>query len=179
MHGLMFRLCSFLDTRLSCSLSAIFCICAINLVWYKLTEPEDPADPTLRRLTFIMCLSFAQYATPASFAAFSASHFSFMTFEQVTDLAYPKIAAPNSVVSWCYSENVPANAEGTIVTLRDTIPHATDLQPILHDMEVAFGNGMRSVVMTIKLAEAESQNTYEYHFAKVCQLQIAVMVVAH
>jgi len=48
------------------------------------------------------------------------------------------------------------------------------LLPILRDMEVAFGNGMRSVVMTIKLAEAESQNTYEYHFTKVRQLQIAV-----
>jgi hypothetical protein len=115
-----------------------------------------------------MSLSFIQYATPASFAAFSVSDFSSMTFERAADLVYPKIAAPNSVISWCYSENVPANAMGTIITARDTIPHATDLLPILRDMEVAFGNGMRSVIMTIKLAEAESQ-TYEYHFVKVCR----------
>ena len=61
------------------------------------------------------------------------------------------------MISWCYSENVPTNAVGTIITLRDTIPHATNLLPILRDMEAAFGNGMRSVVMTIKPAEAESR----------------------
>ena len=152
----------------SCSSSAVFCIRTIELVWYKLAERQVAG---LRRLlSFIMCLSFAQYATPASFAAFSASHFSSMTFEQAADLMYPKIAAPNSVISWCYSENVPTDAAGTIITLRDIVPHATDLLLILRDMEVAFGNGMRSVVMTIKPSEAEPQNTYEYHFTKVCQL---------
>jgi hypothetical protein len=124
-----------------------------------------------------MCLSFTQYATPASFLAFSASEFSSMTFERAADLVYPKIAAPNSVISWCYSENVPTNAAGTMITPSDTVLHATDLLPILRDMEGAFGNGMRSVVMTIMSAEGESQNTYEYHFTKVSQLQITV--VAH
>jgi len=76
--------------------------------------------------------------------------------------------------SWCYSENVPTNAADTIITPSDTVPHVTDLLPILCDMEGAFGNGMRSVVMTIMLAEGESQNAYEYHFTKVSQLQITV-----
>lgn len=80
---------------------------------------------------------------------------------------YPKIAAPNSVVSWCYSVNVPTNSVGTVITPRDIIPHSTDLLPILCDMEAAFGNGMRSVVLTMKLAKTEPQSTYEYHFAKV------------
>ncbi|EDR01418.1 uncharacterized protein LACBIDRAFT_333293 [Laccaria bicolor S238N-H82] len=53
------------------------------------------------------------------------------------------------------------------MTPSDTVPHATDLLPIFHDMEGAFGNGMRSVVMTIMSAEGESQNTCEYHFAKL------------
>lgn len=52
-----------------------------------------------------------------------------MTFERAADLVYLKISAPNSVLSWCYSEkNVSANVVGAIITPRDTIPHATDLQ---------------------------------------------------
>lgn len=135
---------------------------------------SSEGSAVLRSQPTIMSLSFTQYATPGSFTAFSATDFSSMTFERAADVVYPKIAAPNSVISWCYTENVPTNAAGTIITPRDTVPHATDLLPILHDMEGAFGNGMRSVVMTVMSAEGESQNTYEYHFAKVSQLQITV-----
>jgi hypothetical protein len=85
-----------------------------------------------------------------------------MTFERAADLMYPRVAVPNSVVSWCYSENVPTSAVGTVITPRDTIPHSTDLFPILRDMEVAFSNGMRSVVMTMKSVETEPQSTYEF-----------------
>ena len=65
-----------------------------------------------------------------------------MSFERVVDLAYPKIAPPNSIVSWCYSVNLPmaTSAVGTVITPRDTILHSTDLLPILRDMNVAFSN---------------------------------------
>ena len=83
-----------------------------------------------------MSLTFTKYATPPGFAAFSTSEFSSMSFERAADLAYPKIAPPNSIVSWCYSTNIPTSAVGTVITPRDTILHSTDLLPILHDMEV-------------------------------------------
>lgn len=147
----------------------LYPLCSVS----ALESSENSA--VLRRLSPIMSLSFTQYATPANFVAFSASYFSSVTFERVADLVYPKIAAPNSVISWWYTENVPTNAAGTIITPSDTVPHATDLLPILHDMESAFDHGMRSVVMTIKSAEGESQNDYEFHFAKVSQLPIIIV----
>lgn len=98
-----------------------------------------------------------------------------MTFERATELTYPKIAAPNSVVSWCYSTNIPTSAAGTIIIPGDIIPNSVDLLPIFRGMEDAFGEGMRSVVLTIMLAETGSKNTYEYHFAKVSQLRIVLV----
>jgi hypothetical protein len=101
-----------------------------------------------------------------------------MTFERATELTYPKIAPPNSVNSWCYSTNIPTSAAGTIIIPGDIIPNSIDLLPIFRDMEDAFGEGMRSVVLTMTKADLESgsKNTYvsEYHFAKVRQRHIIV-----
>ena len=122
-----------------------------------------------------MSSTFSKYVTPATLSAFSASDFSSMTFERATELTYPKIAALNSIVSWCYSINIPTSAAGTIIILGDIIPNSVDLLPIFCGMEDAFGEGMRSVVLTIMLAETGSKNTYEYHFAKVSQLHIVLV----
>ena len=56
---------------------------------------------------------------------------------------------------------------GTVITPRGTILHSTDLLLILRDMEVAFSNGIRSVVVTMEFAETEPQITYEYHLVNV------------
>jgi hypothetical protein len=120
----------------------------------------------------IMASTFSEYVTPASFSAFSASEFYSMTFQRATELTYPKIAPPNSVDSWCYSTNIPTSAAGTIIIPGDIIPNSIDLLPIFRDMERAFGEGMRSVVLTMMLAESGFKNTYEYHFTKVSQRHI-------
>ena len=95
-----------------------------------------------------------------------------MSFERAADLAYPKIAPPNSIVSWCYSANVPTSAVGTVITPRDTILHSTNLLPILRDMEAAFSNGIRSVSCD---HEVGRNRTSKHHLAKVSQLQIVLV----
>ena len=116
-----------------------------------------------------MASTLSEYSTPGLSSAFSASEFYSMTFERATELTYPKIAPPNSVYSWHYSTNIPTSAAGTIIIPGDIIPNSIDLAPIFCNMEDAFGEGMRSVVLTMTLAETGSKNTYEYHFAKVSQ----------
>ena len=126
----------------------------------------------LYQIIITMASTFSVYSTPASLSAFSASDFSSLTFERASELTYPKISAPNSVVSWCYSPNIPTSAAGTIIIPGDIIPNAIDLLPIFLNMEDAFGEGMRSVVLTMTLAETGSEKMYEYHFAKVSQLHV-------
>ena len=122
-----------------------------------------------------MASTFSEYATPASFSAYSYSDFYSMTFERATEVTYPKIAPPNSVDSWCFSKNIPTSAAGTVIIPADIIPNSVDLFPIFRDMEDAFGDGMRSVVLTMTLAESGSKKTYEYHFAKVSQQYIILV----
>jgi len=107
------------------------------------------------QLEIIMTSNFrvSEYATPANFYSFSASDFYAMTFERATELTYAKVATPNSINSWCYSTNIPTSAAGTIIIPGDIIPHSIDLLPIFRDMEDAFGEGMRSVVLTMTLQD--------------------------
>ena len=102
-----------------------------------------------RNLSFIVSSTFSEYATPSSFSAFSASEFfSSTTFERATDLTYPKIAAPNSVISFEYLLQVLQRQ----LSFRGGIPNSTDFLPIFRHMGDAFGNRMRSIDMNMKLA---------------------------
>lgn len=59
-----------------------------------------------------------------------------MTFERATDLTYPKIAAPNSVISFEYLLQVLQRQ----LSFRGGIPNSTDFLPIFRHMGDAFGN---------------------------------------
>lgn len=60
------------------------------------------------------------------------------------------------------------------LSLQDAIPNSMTSCPFSVIWKMP-GNRMRSVALTMKLAETESQNTYEYHFAKVSQLPITLV----
>jgi hypothetical protein len=108
---------------------------------------------------------FESYSTPNPFSAYSNNHFQSITFEHASSLEFPEIAPAHSVSHWSFNNEVPATALATVILPGEIILHSDDLQPILQQMESAFGEGARSVAVEAFInGQAVSQT---YHFTKV------------
>ena len=87
---------------------------------------------------------------------FTDAEFSSMTFERATDFTYPKIVAPNSVISISITVKISLQVlQGQLTFWGNPIPNSI--------VEDDFGKGKRTFFLTMKLADSTgSQNTYEY-----------------
>ena len=72
-----------------------------------------------------------EYAKPKATTAFSAEDFDRFTFSQAANTQYPSIAPQGSVSQWVWSENIPASAPATVITLDKVIPNPIDLQDMM------------------------------------------------
>ena len=79
-----------------------------------------------------------------------------MTFEWAADVVYPNIAALWILSFLGVTGRMSLQVLWALLSLRGiTILRSTDLFPILRDMEVAFSNGLGSVVVTMKSARKQ------------------------
>jgi hypothetical protein len=121
---------------------------------------------TLNLQTFYqLTMLFDEYALPSPHLAFSHQYFSCLSFSQAAELQYPTIAPPGSVTAQHFTEDVPQSASGTLVTPYEVLPDILDLLSTSTDMESAYLNGMRSVVVDFTVCDVAY--IYCYHFSKV------------
>ncbi|KAJ7123891.1 hypothetical protein C8R43DRAFT_840170, partial [Mycena crocata] len=104
------------------------------------------------------------YSTPHPSTRYSATYFSGVTFKEAAELEYPTICAPKTISAWTFADETPNDVDSEVEP-HETIPHIDDLLPILRDMEEAFGQGARSVAVSLILAGKTVDRLY--HLSKL------------
>lgn len=93
------------------------------------------------------------YSTPNRYAAYSSMFFATLTFKDASELVYPVIAPPGSIVyrnfDEMFSSEVHASASATVILPSDIIPHMDDVLPIIRALPAKFSSGMQSVMLTL------------------------------
>ena len=114
--------------------------------------------------------TYETYSTPNRYAAYSSMFFATLTFKDASELVYPVIAPPGSIVygnfDEMFSSEVHASASATVILPSDIIPHVDDVLPIIRALPAKFSSGMRSVMLTLFVGGQKM--TFAYHFSKVC-----------
>ncbi|KAJ6596406.1 hypothetical protein DFH09DRAFT_905265, partial [Mycena vulgaris] len=117
-------------------------------------------------------MSFSEYATPPATLKYSPPYFASLTFARADTLEYPPIPKPGLIEGWCFSNEVPATASGTLVQPGEVIPCFHDLHPITREMERVFADGARSVDVVLNYGDGH-RTGLRYHFSKI-RLLIAI-----
>ncbi|KAJ6512374.1 hypothetical protein DFH09DRAFT_862125, partial [Mycena vulgaris] len=107
-------------------------------------------------------VKFSNYATPQPSLKYSPDYFASMTFERAQSIDYPTITNPGLIMGWCFDNNEPGSAAGTLVQPGEIVPHADDLLPISRMMEAAYLGGSRSVAVNLL-----GEHRVTYHFSKI------------
>ncbi|KAJ6502045.1 hypothetical protein C8R45DRAFT_819125 [Mycena sanguinolenta] len=110
----------------------------------------------------------SEYAAPTATLKYSPQHFASLTFAHLEELDYPTIASAGIIKQWCFSDEIPASASGTVVQPGECIPSVEDLLPITREMEKAFRNGACSVSLVMNVDG--QHHTLQFHFSKICLL---------
>ncbi|KIJ91595.1 hypothetical protein K443DRAFT_114809 [Laccaria amethystina LaAM-08-1] len=112
--------------------------------------------------------AYEAYSMPNRYAAYSSTFFATLTLKAASELLYPTIAPPGSVVKKNFEEmfnhEVHASAPATLILPTDTIPHVDDVLPIIRMLPNEFSKGKRSVTLTLSIGGQET--TSVYHFSK-------------
>ncbi|KAJ7801991.1 hypothetical protein B0H14DRAFT_2385922, partial [Mycena olivaceomarginata] len=116
-------------------------------------------------------MSFSEYATPAATLKYSPQYFASLTFARVEELDYPTIATSSIIERWCFSSDIPTTAAGTVIRPGEHIPHLQDLYPIVREMEKAFSDGARSVILVLNVDG--QRHDFQLHFSKI-RLLVAI-----
>ncbi|KAJ7785370.1 hypothetical protein DFH07DRAFT_726414 [Mycena maculata] len=116
-------------------------------------------------------MAFFEYVSPPSSLKYSPSYFTSLTFLRAASLDYPSIASTSIIEHWCFSNEVPTTASGTLIQPGELIPRVQDLLPISREMQQAFAAGYRSV--DVVLNHAGHRTGLCYHFSKI-RLLIAI-----
>jgi hypothetical protein len=113
----------------------------------------------------LMASAFDSYCSPPSHALYSPQYFNALTFEQCSALQFPSIVASGAIRKWGLSPVEHASASANVILHTDWIPHYHDLQPICAELQRAFNNGFRSVIVTAVVRDLQ----YEllWNFVKV------------
>jgi hypothetical protein len=112
-----------------------------------------------------MLNNFASYITPSSSLLYCSAYFDKITFHDVAELGYPVIARKGSVTQWLFDYQEHNDAGATELSADEVVPHIDDLQPIIREMERAFNDGFRSVVIVCTVNGYGV--TRKYHMSKV------------
>ena len=114
--------------------------------------------------------AYESYSTPNRYAAYSSTFFATLTFKDASELVYPILTPPGSIVyenfDDMFSSEVHASAPATVILPSDIIPHLDDVLPIIRALPSKFSLGMRSVMLTLFVGGQKM--TFAYHFSKVC-----------
>ncbi|KAJ7683177.1 hypothetical protein B0H17DRAFT_1205244 [Mycena rosella] len=108
---------------------------------------------------------FSKYATPAATLRYSPQYLASLTFSRVDTLDYPQIKKSGLIQGWCFSNEAPATASGTLIQPGELIPCLQDLLPISQEMEQAFDHGSRSV--DVILNDDSQMSGVRYHFSNI------------
>ncbi|KAJ3712562.1 hypothetical protein C8R42DRAFT_647375 [Lentinula raphanica] len=101
------------------------------------------------------------YIMPTAHTAFSWNFFHSLTFASVMDLDFPVIAQPGYVQHFSFEPEIPLSAASTVIRTSETVPHISDIQPILAQLEDEYLRGNRSVKLWV-LGRVEL-----IHFSKI------------
>ena len=114
---------------------------------------------------------FWTYTTPSASATYSLQHLQGLMFSQILECSYPSFLPPNTLISWRFTNEVPTTARSTVILFDDIIPDIADLNQIMCNLEDAFNEEGRSVVLTFRDQDLADNSIIEqlYHFSKVCE----------
>jgi hypothetical protein len=112
-----------------------------------------------------MLHNFAVYNAPSASLLYSSAYFDKITFHDVAELSYPVIARKSSVTQWLFDYQEHNDTGATELSANEVVLHIDDLQPIIGEMEGAFNDGFRSVVIVCTVDGYGVTRTY--HMSKV------------
>ena len=121
-----------------------------------------------------MTSDFSTYSTPNALSPYSAQYFRELRFQDTKQLAYPTIAHIGSVSQWIFEREEYNDVSAVEIEANEVIPHIEDIWPIISDMDSAFHDGFRSVVIVCCIDGVGV--TRAYHMSKVCQVKIGQSV---
>ncbi|KAF7344805.1 hypothetical protein MVEN_01641600 [Mycena venus] len=110
-------------------------------------------------------MSFSEYATPVATLKYSPQYFASLTFACAEELDYPTIATSSIIERWCFSNDIPTTAAGTVIQPGEHFPRFQDLHPIVREMEKAFADGARSVSLVLNVGG--QRYDVQFHFLKI------------
>ena len=122
-------------------------------------------------------MNFDDYSLPLPHLSFSADYFSKLVFSQAAELQYPAIAPPGAVTSQKFLTKEPTHTSATLVFPVDVIPNICDLLPTTSEMEDAYAEGMRSVLVEFQINNDEYH--YCYHFMEGTVLVFKFYIQIH
>ncbi|TFK17223.1 hypothetical protein FA15DRAFT_605543, partial [Coprinopsis marcescibilis] len=108
---------------------------------------------------------FKNYSTPVPNQLYSNEFFNHITFSLAAKMPYPTIAPDRSLTMWTFDPDTPTNMAAMEVDEGKAIPSSRDLHPIVSQMERAYNEGSRSVVIT--LTTGGRTKNLVYHFMKI------------
>ena len=109
---------------------------------------------------------YASYTAPSPSSLYSADYFSNLTFRDAAVLHYPIIAKKGAMTQWLFDYNEHDDPQTTNIVDDEVILHIDDIQLICGEMEQAFKDGFRSVVIVCTVEGLGV--TRRYHMSKVC-----------
>ncbi|KAJ3502124.1 hypothetical protein NMY22_g18695 [Coprinellus aureogranulatus] len=110
--------------------------------------------------------NFKSYTTPSPTLCFSKEYFASLTLEQAAYLSdIPRITAPQSVYGWTWSKEQPTNPQAMSIMPGEIIPAREDLATIIANLQGAYLNGYRSVLVNFRV-DGQSY-TFLYHLSKI------------
>lgn len=117
-------------------------------------------------VTLFMTSNFSTYTTPNASSPYSAQYFGELKFQDTEHLTYPTIAQKGSVSQWLFDRKELNDAPAVKIEPSEVVPHIDDIRPISSDMDSAFHEGFRSVVIVCQIDGVGV--TRAYHMSKVC-----------
>ncbi len=107
--------------------------------------------------------SFDKFLCLSDNSKYSKLFFASLTFAEATVFDdFPSILPAGSVTAWSFSPTIPDDFE---ILPQMQVLNILDLQPITRDWDIAYKQGLRSVILTID-GQIEI-----VHFAKVCFIE--------
>ncbi|KAF7372284.1 hypothetical protein MVEN_00088100 [Mycena venus] len=86
-------------------------------------------------------------------------------------MSFSKIAISSIIEQWCFSNDIPTTAAGTVIQPGEHIPRFQDLHPIVREIEKAFADGARSVSLVLNVGG--QRYDFQFHFSKI-RLLVAI-----
>ncbi|KAJ7620039.1 hypothetical protein B0H17DRAFT_905135, partial [Mycena rosella] len=109
---------------------------------------------------------YTAYVTPHPHTRFSAESFAAITVAEAHDIVQnnrlPAILPKDSVKKWVFDRAVPTAIPEILVTAGEAIPCVQDILPITQEMDEAFKQGARCIVL-----ELLAGNFVRYHLSKL------------